>query len=170
MGLIFLIFTQKPVPPKMGRLRVIANCTLFWVGVIFLFLIFLLPRPFGEGVKLERIFTIKARAADYQEGIQLWWKKPILGYGYNRLRYIKKTDKCSHAGAAFSSSFLTLLVASGVIGLIGLIGLIGQIFRQTDQLARTIILVATIASLFDNVLLNNFILLLFLVIISVSFI
>lgn len=135
---------------------------------IFSFLIFLLPRPFGEGVKLERVFTIEARAIDFKEGLKLWWKKPILGYGYNRLRYVRQADNFTHAGASFSSSFLTILATSGLIGLIGLIGFIGRIFKQGNHLIRTIILIAIVASLFDNVLLNNFVLLLLLLIVAIS--
>lgn len=148
----------------------IALKKILFLIFIFLFLIFLLPRPFGEGVKLERILTIEARIADYKEGIRLWVKKPILGYGYNRIRYVRQLENFTHAGAAFSSSFLTILVASGVIGLIGLIGVIGRIFKQGNQLVKTIILVTTVASLFDNVLLNNFVLLLFFLIVSLSLI
>jgi len=136
--------------------------------LLFSVLIFLLPRPFGEGVKLERIFTIEARAVDFKVGLKLWLEKPILGYGYNRLRYVRKMDNLSHSATAFSSSFLTILVASGVIGLIGLIGLIGGMFKQGNQLTKTIILVVITASLFDNVLLNNFVLLLLLVFFSIS--
>jgi hypothetical protein len=170
VGIIFyFLITPRRSPCLAGRQ---AFGHLRGVGIlifVFCLLIFLLPRPFGEGVKLERIFTIEARVIDYQEGLKLWLKKPILGYGYNRLRYVRQLDNITHSGASFSSSFLTILVASGLIGLIGFIRLIGETFKQGNQLIRTIILVITISSLFDNVLLNNFVLLLFLTMVSTSF-
>lgn len=141
--------------------------TIFYF--LFFIFIFLLPRPFGEGVKLERAFTIKSRINDYQTGFKLSLKAPILGYGYNRIRYVKNSDTSSHAGAAFSSSFLTILVASGLVGLIGMVRLMKGMFNQGNLLAKTVVLIVAVASLFDNVFLNNFILLLLLTIVFSDF-
>ena len=129
---------------------------LFIYLFILLFLIFLLPKPAGEGVNITRTFSIVSRVKDYQEGINLFLKKPIFGYGYNRLRYLRNIQG-SHAGASFSSSYLTVLVSSGLIGLIGLISLMGLIWRHSKNARALIVFLGTV-SLFDNVLLHPFIL------------
>ena len=86
----------------------------------------------------------------------LFLKKPIIGYGYNRLRYVRSRS-ISHAGASFSSSYLTILVSSGIAGLIGLISTMRLIWIRKKN-ARTLLLFLTTVSLFDNVLLHPFIL------------
>lgn len=134
----------------------------------FLLLILLLPRPFGESVRLERIFTIETRLKDYQEGLSLYVKKPFLGYGYNRLRYVRDQDLISHAGANFSSSFLTILVASGILGLLAFLIMLVEFYRIGNLLSKTLLIVVSLASVFDNVLLVSFALIVFLIISAVS--
>lgn len=139
------------------------------IGLIFgfLILIFLLPRPVGESVKLERWFTIEARMNDWRKGIKIWKENPILGLGYNRIRSVKK-ELQSHAGASFSSTFFTLLVASGIVGLAVLINLMRHFYLKTNNLGRTVVIVVVTASLFDNIFLNNLVLLLFISILALT--
>lgn len=153
LGLVFY-FSQK----KWSKLII----TLVFFG--FLTLIFLIPKTPGESTNLKRLFTIEARINDYQEGIFLWLKQPILGWGYNRIRFLRSVEDINHAGANFSSSFLTILVSSGVIGLIGLMGLVRWFFIKGNTLIKTLVLIVSISSLFDNIFLTNFILFLFLAI------
>ncbi|MFH0979866.1 MAG: O-antigen ligase family protein, partial [Candidatus Roizmanbacteria bacterium] len=114
------------------------------------------PKPTGEGVNLTRTFSIISRVEDYREGINLFIKKPILGYGYNRLRYVRNIQD-SHAGASFSSSYLTILVSSGIMGLIGLMSLVRLIWKKKKNF-RFLLLFLAVVSLFDNVLLHPFVL------------
>lgn len=130
----------------------------------FLMLISLIPKIPGESTNLKRLFTIEARIKDYQEGISFWLKQPIIGWGYNRIRFLRSVEDINHAGANFSSSFLTILVSSGVIGLIGLMGLVRWFFIKGNTLIKTLVLIVSISSLFDNIFLTNFILFLFLAI------
>lgn len=131
---------------------------------IFLFsaalvIIILLPKPSGAGVDLGRFFSIKSRMVDYQLGLNWWQKKPIFGWGYNRIRYLKK-DLFSHSGASFHSSFLIILVTAGLIGLILFILTLAKIVKGNQQ-AIFYLLFLIICSLTDNVLLHPFILFLF---------
>lgn len=132
--------------------------------VFFIALIFAIPKPSGEGVNLKRLYSINSRTVDYSQGINLWKNKPLIGYGYNRIRYVKKSDSL-HSGASYSSSFLTILVSSGILGLISFIWVLWS-FRKLNKLASLILIFVSIISLFDNVILHPFIL--FLVFVTLS--
>lgn len=132
--------------------------------IFFLTLIFFIPKPAGEGVNLKRLYSINSRVIDYKEGINLWKNKPIFGYGYNRIRYVKNSDSV-HSGAAYNSSFLTILVSSGIFGLLSFLWVIWSL-RSYNKIAAILLLFLSIVSLFDNVLLHPFIL--FLLFINLS--
>lgn len=129
---------------------------LFLYLSIFLVFLFLAPKPTGEGVNLVRIFSIVSRLNDYKEGISLFLKKPILGYGYNRLRYVRNIQD-SHAGASFSSSYLTIFVSSGILGLLGILGVLGKIWTSKKKF-QPLLLFLVVVSIADNILLHPFIL------------
>ncbi len=141
----------------------------FWkiiLGIaLFFTLLFMLPRPFGESVRLERMFTIQARLIDNQRGMELWLKKPIIGYGYNHLRYIRDVSESTHAGGAFSSSYITILVASGIVGLLAFLYLLYRFYMYADMHGKVYVLIVGLGSVFDNVFLLNFILLFFFLVI-----
>lgn len=136
------------------------------VVVSFLFALFvvLVPKPFGEGVSLLRTASVNSRMRDYQMGITIAQKKPILGYGYNRIRYAKekldlaKIDDRSHAVSSFHSSFLIILVTTGIVGLALSLLLLFQ-YGMHNRVFMPILLYICSMSLFDNVLLHAFVLL-----------
>lgn len=126
--------------------------------VLFIVLLPLLPRSIGVGVKLERIFSIESRIADQKQGVAVFLKYPILGLGYNRIHTVKAIGSSqfpSHAQSAFSSSYITILAASGLAGLTAMIFFLKAIFENTDQWGKTVIVVLTVASLFDNIFLSS---------------
>ncbi len=125
-------------------------------SLFFIVLIFIIPKPAGEGVNLKRFYSITSRGQDYLQGINLWKKKPVLGYGYNRIRYVKNSDSF-HSGASFSSSFLTILVSSGVLGLLGFLGVLWRL-GKINKISQPLIIFLSIISLFDNIILHPFIL------------
>lgn len=146
VGIILLLYS------RIGLLKT--------VGLIGLFaaVLFLLPRPFGESVKLERIFTIESRVTDYKEGFKLFSKKPILGYGFDRLKYARGVEISSHAGN-YSSSFLTILVSSGIVGMGAFIYFLFRLYFFIPKEMRLFLVIVLVGSLFDNLFLNNFVLL-----------
>lgn len=140
------------------------------VVVVFIVSIPLLPRPFGEGVRLERMFSIASRVRDYHEGITLSKKQPLLGVGYNRLGFVRPLEASatpSHARFAYSSSYLTILATSGIIGLFAFLYFFKSLFDSVDRTGRSVMIVPMVASFFDNVLLVNFVLVLLLCVIAV---
>jgi O-antigen ligase len=136
---------------------------------VFAALLILLPRPFGESVKLERIFTIQSRIEDYQQGIQLFLHNPIIGYGFDRLKYVRGIDVASHAGN-YSSSFLTILVSSGILGFAGFIYFLSRLYMSIPKEMRVFLIIILAGSLFDNLFLDNFVLLTLFLILSISII
>lgn len=137
---------------------------IFLFFLFFATLIVLIPKPFGEGVNLARYYSINSRINDYKEGIDLWKKKPLIGYGYNRIRYVKKSDSL-HSGATYSSSFLTILVSSGIFGLISFVWALWCL-RKSNKLAPFLLIFISLVSLSDNIALHPFIL--FLLFINLS--
>ncbi|MEK7110207.1 MAG: O-antigen ligase family protein [Patescibacteria group bacterium] len=152
LTLIYLFIQQK-------QFKKIVLFLLFFVTLIFF-----LPKPAGEGVNLKRLYSIESRIEDYRRGINLWKNKPLIGYGYNRIRYVKNSDSL-HSGATYSSSFLTILVSSGIIGLLSFIWALWSL-RRLNKIAPILLIFLSIISLFDNVLLHPFIL--FLLFINLS--
>jgi len=129
----------------------------------------------GEGLNLLRTSTISSRANDYREGLIIYREHPVLGVGYNRIRAHKSTGyevvegvrSLNHAGAAFHSSFLTILVTGGALGLLAFLYLLYQVASISPML-RIQVIFLSVASLFDNVLLHPIILALLLLSVATS--
>jgi len=99
-----------------------------------------------------------------KRGIALAIKHPVLGIGYNHLREFK--EPASHGGGAFSSSFVTIFATAGVFGLLAFMYLLHSIYRKGTILEKVFIVIVASTSLFDNVFLSNFVLVIFLVLIA----
>jgi len=65
--------------------------------------------------------TAKLRVESWQKGLNIWSKNPVLGVGYNTLRYVNlhkgyaEFDK--HSASGFDSSLLTVLATTGILGM-----------------------------------------------------
>lgn len=91
---------------------------------IFIISLFLLPRPHGEGTKLERISTIESRIKSWRQAASIALKNPVFGVGFNTYRYeqknlglLKAKWQLSHSGAGVDNSLLFIWVTTGIIGL-----------------------------------------------------
>lgn len=94
---------------------------LIFVIVLFIFSIIILPRPSGEGVKLERVSTINARFDNYFEAAEIIRKNYLFGVGFNTYRYQRTGDQSSkniNSGAGADASLLFVWATTGVFGLI----------------------------------------------------
>ncbi len=138
---------------------------LFVLLVLFMLLVLISPKPFGEGVNLLRTASIVGRVEDYQNAYKLWIKNPLFGVGYNRIRYVKSelniipafNSNITHSGASFSSSFLIILVSGGIIGLT-LFVLIFLKLSLADEFSKYLLIYLGLLSVLDNILLQPFIL------------
>jgi len=131
---------------------------------LFALFVVLVPKPFGEGGNLLRTSSIKSRVLDYKLGITLWQKKPLFGFGYNRIRFAKEqlnlasVDDRSHSLSSFHSSFLIILVTTGIAGFISFMVLVTAFFKKYPQMRMYVVYILAM-SIFDNVLLHVLVLL-----------
>ena len=142
---LFIVFSY--ISFKTKKLLLFLSMTL----LIFL-TILLLPRMPGEGTRLERTSSIKAKIVNYQEGIKLFSTSPIIGLGYNNLPVIRASST-SHAASGFDGSLLTIAITAGLIGLF----LFSKIFISSlnpySLYWQSLLLAVFIHSLFANSLL-----------------
>jgi O-antigen ligase len=129
---------------------------IFIIGAMTLFL---LPRPGGEGVRLERQSTISARILNWQQSIEIVQKNWLFGVGFNAYRYVQDEElKVSHAGAGADSSLLFVLATTGILGLGAYSWLwvkalflsFKNIKKRENQIALVSILVVLLHSIFAN--------------------
>jgi O-antigen ligase len=145
---------------------------LILIALFFVVGFVVIPKPFGEGVRLVRFVSIESRIKDYKNAISIWQKKPVFGVGYNRIRYVKKdfnilqedNINVTHSGASFASSYLVILVSAGVIGLLLFLG----VFWEWSSLGKYFVIFLGLFSLTDNIILQPFILFLLLQILIVN--
>lgn len=137
------------------------NRTIFFISLILITTsVFLLPRLPGEGTKLERTSSIKAKIINYQQGVQLFVQSPVIGYGYNTLGMIRSNiSPNSHANYGFDSSLLTILVTNGIFGLILFIAGMFRYWHHHDLYHKAMLVAVLCHSLFSNSLLYPWILL-----------
>lgn len=137
------------------------NRNIFLISLlIFISTIIVLPRMPGEGTKLERTSSIKAKIANYKSGLKLFIASPItsiIGVGYNNLPTIRP-DKNSHANSGFDSSLLTIAITTGIIGLFFFIRIFTTNLFSASLYWQTLLLAVFIHSLFANSLLYPWIL------------
>lgn len=130
--LAFFITTLAFTYARAGYLAFVA--TLFFASLIFkkskaflislacfLVVIFLLPKPAGEGVNLERIYSISSRISNYKETLEIFRKSPVFGVGFNNICLAKKVyfneeNLNSHSCSGSDSSLLLILATTGIIG------------------------------------------------------
>lgn len=129
----------------------LAVLSLFILTVIFL------PRPGGEGVRLERTSTISTRVENYQEAIGVGRENPLIGVGFNLFRYTKELTP-SHSGAGADSSLLLVFATTGVAGLIAFLWLLWRLV-SLSWLSRTsqqgLVLFSSVFALIVHSFFNN---------------
>ncbi|MDO8488394.1 MAG: O-antigen ligase family protein [bacterium] len=116
--------------------------------------ILLLPRaPDGEGVKLERAYSIWSRLDSWKYAWTIFTDHPVLGVGFNTYRYAQKDYgfispekwQTTHAGAGADSSLLFVAATTGILGLIAYLWYLKRIFGMgTTNLALGATLVALV--------------------------
>lgn len=129
----------------------------FIFASIFIVLLFiLLPKPMGEGVNLFRTFSIQERINNWHEGVDILLKYPVLGIGYNRLRYFRQIQSSdskilfSHAAAGIDNSFLYIASTMGLFGLTSLLVFLRNIYLNGSIFIRLSIIAIILHSFFQN--------------------
>ena len=129
-----------------------------------------LPKE-GEGMDLWRTSTVYSRLANYEEAMSIFEQYPIIGVGYNHIgsvrTFLSHAPYPDHSAASFQSSFLIILITSGVIGLLLFLRMLYE-FMELSIFTEYAVLYLGVASLTDNVILHPIILfILFFFIVSV---
>lgn len=122
------------------------------IGTFFFLTTLFLPRPAGEGVKLERLYSIETRLIDYKETFSLFKKSPLLGIGFNNLclakvRYLGETNTSSHACSGSDSSILLILATTGVFGLLIFVYLFFQISKRIQMNFYGVSLISSVTAI-----------------------
>jgi hypothetical protein len=132
-GFLALIFGSCFVFPSRERFKA------FLIILFSSFLIALsLPRPSGEGVKLERTASIQGRFVNYHETFQIIKRSPIFGIGFNnmclaRKVYLGETNLLSHSCSGSDSSLLLVLATTGVVGFLVFLHLLYRISKSVSD-------------------------------------
>jgi len=142
--------------------------------VTFLLLVLtlpLLPRPGGEGIRLERKTSVIARTTNWQKSLMIIKDHPILGIGFNFYRYVQRDYgflgedwQVSHAGAGADSSLLFVWATCGVVGFVFYLWLLLEMVR----ICPAAILALVAHSFFNNSLFYPWIMLWMWILISSS--
>ncbi|MFZ2025106.1 MAG: O-antigen ligase family protein [Microgenomates group bacterium] len=81
------------------------------------------PAIGGESTALFRQLTALARITNWQEGIQLFLKSPIIGHGFNMVGFLPHTaptlqsNAVAHSATGYDNSIVFILVTTGLVGL-----------------------------------------------------
>lgn len=133
--------------------------------IISFVLIFIIsPKQFGTGVGITRNFSIFSRIDDYKNALTIWKKYPLTGIGYNRIEYFKKQAGIFNqkenipvnSAGSFSSSYLIILVTTGVIGLFLFLMSLWKIFINNKKIFVYLFFIGLL-SFTDNIILHPFI-------------
>lgn len=143
-AVLFMAFRQKKA----------LKFTAFFL--VLLVSLFLLPRPGGEGVRLERTDSIIVRLWNWQDSANLAIEHPILGIGYNTLRFVReKSDSADsaiprHAASGVDNSLLFVFVTTGLAGLITYGVMVYSMFLRSRGMGRMLLIAALVHSMFVN--------------------
>lgn len=94
--------------------------------LVFVLILYMLPRTYGEGVRLERTSTIFSRIEGYQSAFTIIRNHPLIGVGFNSYRYAQRqmgylpADDWEdvHSGSGTDNSFLFVWATTGIGGLV----------------------------------------------------
>lgn len=153
----------------MGRKKLIALFVVFIaVGII------ILPKDFGgEGVNLLRSASIIARVDASKVAFQVFLDNPLLGVGFNTLRFTferygfvtGQSVLASHSAAGVPNSYLVILATTGILGFLTFIYFLYNLVQKVRVVSKekkihvfsistaASIMVVLLGSLFENVLL-----------------
>jgi len=142
IGLVYLLLTA----PRLRR---------FFLPflVVFVLALFLIPKPFGEGVNLFRTFSITSRLDNYRHGFQLALQNPLTGLGFNTLSLHQNTGLgiLSRSSGGLDNSFLFVLSTTGFLGLGVYLYFLFSLFRLlANPYLQAALIALVVHSFFNN--------------------
>ncbi len=107
--------------------------------LMFVLAIIVLPKP-GDALRLDRMVTTIARVQNWQQSIARIKESPLIGFGFNSLRFVQSHQEISEgeivsrAAAGVDSSMLFILLTTGIIGFVFYGWLMSQQLIQAKKL------------------------------------
>jgi len=135
--------------------------------IIFIVLIIFLPKPGGDTLRIDRMVSTIARVANWQESVKRIGESPLVGFGFNTLRFVfpsdnGRVDANSKAAAGVDNSVLFIFLTTGIIGCIAYCWLLYGQWRQAQGLLRkkhallgNIVLASLLAVLVHSMFVNS---------------
>lgn len=127
----------------------------------------LIPKPELEALRFNRTDSSIGRIKSWGKGVALVKNAPLLGNGFNTLRFIDKTtarDELarSKAAAGIDNSFLFIWATTGIVGLMAYLWLLWKIITLALSLLRFkkspalgIVLICTVSAAITHSLFSN---------------
>lgn len=134
---------------------------IFIMVFVLMGIIFYLPRPSSEGVKLERLHSIYAKLGNYEETVSILRINPLFGIGFNnlctaRIKYLNTDNIRSHSCYGSDSSILLIITTSGFLGFLMFLRLLIEIFKSLDSsFYSKAFLASSVAVLMDSLFINS---------------
>jgi len=134
------------------------------IGLIcFFFLIFLLPKPTGEGVDLLRTRTGQVKLENYRQSISIIKANLILGVGFNTIRseYFRRgylSDKdvdISHSGSGADNSFLFVFATTGIFGFMAFLTIYFTLLKETIVKKNTFLVTTLVCLIISAFFINS---------------
>ncbi len=103
----------------------------FLIAALLLSLtILIIPKPFGEGVNLLRTFSITSRLNNQTKSLELFKQSPILGVGFNSLKFTNQNTTIVNRVGGVDNSFLFVLTTTGLFGFTSFLFLLFKIGQK----------------------------------------
>ncbi len=146
----WILFNKFSLTRKIGLICLI--------GIIFSISLWLLPRPGGEGVNLLRVISVESRIENNREAFSLFLKSPVIGWGFNTLRFVRnQTVINSHSGAGFHNGWFFIMTTTGILGFAAYLWIWWRLLENNQsslickkQILIISVLVVFVHNLFDN--------------------
>lgn len=139
---------------KKGKIIVFSG-----ISITFLSFLLLLPNTFGEGTKLLRTSTIISRLSNWEQGLTLINKKPIFGFGFNTLRFVKRDLGMesykwyfSHSAGGLDNSLLFLIATTGIVGAFFFLGWVWEMISKNKN---NLLIIASFSTIFIHGIFSN---------------
>lgn len=164
-----LTFSRSSYLTLTAGLLTLVAITRRWRYVFTLILlsliVFLVPKPFGEGVNLFRVFSIFSRLDSFQKGLDLFFTQPIFGVGFNTLKQM--SGGIPQLSSGIDNSFIFILATTGILGFASFLFLLYLSFTNVkDLIGRLCLLLILFHSLFNNSFFQSSVLLVWIVIVA----
>jgi len=156
---------------------------MFALLSLFVLLLVVIPKPGGNTLLLTRMDSTQARIGNWLESVALIRQSPVIGNGFNTIRYVRNNhlsssdQPISKSGAGLDSSILFILATTGAVGLLVYVWMVFSLIRPyfvSKKLASARVFIVSVItamlvhSLFVNSLFYPWVMLWFWIVLAVS--